>query len=204
MRSQLNYKPQQGITLIEVLVSLLIFSVGMLGMSALQIRVLKQTQDQRQRDVAIWRAQALVDRITINNSVAAIDRYITNISNPNFCATAPAVICAETYDSTSAIEVAAAVCTETQLATYDSWEVLCTDGTGINDELANLQSSLVCEGGASPCTLGNNLTIELTWDSHASTADPRLIGKSTIIDGDTGTVRVIDANLERYRQVFIP
>lgn len=204
MRPSLNTRSKQrqrGVTLIEVLVSMVIFSVGILGMSALQVRVLQQTHDQKQRDVAIWRAQALMDRITINS--AAVDTYITSINNNDFCEVAPTVTCTETFDAATDAEIPAAVCTNVQMATYDSWEMLCSDNGGINNELADLTTTLSCQNNANPCPAGNTLTIELAWESYASTADPRLTGNTTIVKGDNTTDNIA-ANLERYRQVFIP
>ena len=129
-------KQQRGVSLIEVLVSMVIFSVGILGMSTLQTRVLQENIDQRQRDVAIWKVQAIIDRISINKSPAALTQYETSITSSTICNAAPAKICAETNSA------AAAVCSATEIASYDSWDVLCTNDQGASDVLADFNATL--------------------------------------------------------------
>lgn len=53
----------KGFSLIEVLVTLVIFSIGLLGMAALQTRALKNTYASFQRSLATLQAQDLVDRL---------------------------------------------------------------------------------------------------------------------------------------------
>ncbi len=204
---------QSGITLIEVMVSMVIFAVGILGITALQLRAFQENVDQHQRDTAIWKAQAIIERISINKSLAAIDQYVIDLSNANFCAVAaPNPICAESSDGAN--EIAATVCTDVQMATYDVWDILCENN--INDDniegtvniLSGFTSNLSCNNGPAPCPLGANLSLTITWLSKTAIADPRLVNQTTIRstnDLDRSVdVDLVNARTEQYKQVFRP
>ncbi len=57
-----------GFTLIEVLVTLLLTAVGILGMVAMQSRAIHQTQDAVQRNTAVMLVNELVDIMRVNAS----------------------------------------------------------------------------------------------------------------------------------------
>ena len=60
-------KNQSGISMIESLVSLLIISIGLLGIAALQMSSLKQTSSAHWHGQAVWSSYAMTDRISANN-----------------------------------------------------------------------------------------------------------------------------------------
>lgn len=59
-------KRQAAFTLIEVLIAILIFSVGLLGMAALMVISVKTNQSAYLRSQASFLAQAMADRMRIN------------------------------------------------------------------------------------------------------------------------------------------
>jgi type IV pilus assembly protein PilV len=71
---------QEGMTLIEVLVALLILSVGLLGAAALQLNALKYTDSARMTSQASFIAYDMMDRIRAN---AAADYTITPPASGN-------------------------------------------------------------------------------------------------------------------------
>jgi type IV pilus assembly protein PilV len=79
MNSKLN--PQAGFSLVEVLVALLILSIGLLGLAGLQITGLQQNQGALQRTRAAQLANDLVDRIRVGGAagydLAPTDTYAT-------------------------------------------------------------------------------------------------------------------------------
>lgn len=197
---------QQGISLIEVLVSMVIFSVGILGMTTLQTRVLQQNFDQHQRDVAIWTAQAIIDRVSLNKSEPALTAYESSMTSSTLCDAAPAVMCAETNG------VAATTCTDTEMAAFDAWDVLCTVDQGAADVLTDFTVSFDCSSSAAAtagppptaatnCALGDTVTLQFLWRSHTARADSRLPA-STITNATT--VLTSGADVDGYVQVFIP
>ena len=62
---------QQGFTLLEVLVALLIVSIGLLVLAALMSTSLKNNQGASQRSQATWLAYDVLDRMRANPIVAA-------------------------------------------------------------------------------------------------------------------------------------
>jgi type IV pilus assembly protein PilV len=189
---------QKGVTLIEVLVSMIIFSVGILGMTTLQTRVLQENADQHQRQVAISTAQAITDRMTMNKSPAALVQYATSISDNGICDAAPAQICSESY--AAGAEVDADVCSETEMAIYDSWDILCASDAGAADQLINFNARLTCATATCDSDTGDNLTLQLLWRSRTAQLDPRL--PTTTIDDDANLTDGPD--IDGYIQAFRP
>lgn len=60
---------QRGFSLIEVLVALLVMSIGLLGAAALQLNALKYTDSSAMRTQASFIAYDMLDRIRANNAV---------------------------------------------------------------------------------------------------------------------------------------
>ena len=72
-------RTQKGFTLLEVLISLVIFSIGLLGLAGLQILAVKLTSDSMLRTVATVLANDMVDRMRAN--VAATTLGVTSPYN---------------------------------------------------------------------------------------------------------------------------
>lgn len=196
MRTTQIKKSQCGLTLIEVMVSLLILSVGMLGMLSLQMHLHQRVEDQQQRNTAIWRSQDLIDRIQINNSFdVALPEYVRRLNDPNLCAAAPPAICEETYNGA---EVAAAVCDAQQMAHFDSWQAVCSNNGA--EQLRNLRINFNCAGGV--CTANSLVTLQFIWAAKSASiaADPRLIGTSSSMN----TANPIGPSDDYYQTVFQP
>ncbi|MBP5970115.1 type IV pilus modification protein PilV [Pseudomonas iridis] len=66
---------QQGMTLIEVLVALLILTVGLLGAAAVQINALKYTDSSRMTSQASFIAYDMMDRIRANSGANSGANY---------------------------------------------------------------------------------------------------------------------------------
>ena len=69
-------KRQQGFSLIEVLVSLLILAIGVLGIIALQFKGLKYSYDANVRSQITFLANDIADKMRLNQLNAA--SYVTN------------------------------------------------------------------------------------------------------------------------------
>ena len=63
-------KPSSGFTLLEVLIALLIISIGLLGVATLQIRGQQFNQVSYFRTQATFLAYDLMDRIRVNSAIA--------------------------------------------------------------------------------------------------------------------------------------
>ena len=66
-------KQQAGFGLIESLVALLVISIGLLGIAALQITSLKQNASAQWHSQAVWYSYEMTDRIVANKN--AFDNY---------------------------------------------------------------------------------------------------------------------------------
>lgn len=113
---------EKGYTLIEVLVALLIVSLGLLGMAALQITALKQNQNAYVRSQAIISANDIMDRMRANTGAVTNGDYFSDSS------------AYEDDDVDTSCE--ASVCNSAAMATYD-----------LNNWKYNLQLEMPSGGG---------------------------------------------------------
>lgn len=72
----------QGLTLIEILVALLVLSVGLLGLATVQTSSVKFTTSANQRTQATVLAYDLVDRMRVNRLAALNGDYNVAFENP--------------------------------------------------------------------------------------------------------------------------
>lgn len=82
MRSSGLMKGQQGLSLLEVLIAILILAIGALGFAGLQMKALHTTNDANYRARATLLAQDAIERIQANPS--QLEQYLTgsNWSSP--------------------------------------------------------------------------------------------------------------------------
>lgn len=126
---------QHGGSLVESVVALFVFSIGALGLAAMQTMSYMQSDDTNQRSIAVIHAQNLVDRILATRSSANPDglyafyegligqNEISNIgvlgdaNGANFCGATP-------------IDCTTSTCNSFQVVAYDLSEVMCSATTG--------------------------------------------------------------------------
>lgn len=70
---------QRGFTLIEVMIALLIFSIGLMGMAALMVLSVKTNQSAYLRTQASFLAQSMADRMRVN--LGQIGSYVGSYSS---------------------------------------------------------------------------------------------------------------------------
>ena len=72
MRNPSSIRRQRGVGLIEVLVSLLVMAIGMLGLAALQSLAMRNSQSSLDRTQAVYQIYSILDAMRANsNSLAA-------------------------------------------------------------------------------------------------------------------------------------
>ena len=81
---------QRGVGLIEVLVAVAVLAFGLLGIAAMQITSLKNSQSSLERSEAVAQTYAILDAMRANRSVAIIGGY--NINNACAPATATTLV----------------------------------------------------------------------------------------------------------------
>ncbi len=110
---------QHGFTLLEVLIAIVIFSIGLLGIASLQLAGLRYTHTSQLRATAAMQAENIADRMRANLAGVADDEY-------NVTGSIPAS--SETCDTE---------CTSAEIAEHDlyNWNLhngaLLPDGAGI-------------------------------------------------------------------------
>lgn len=102
---------QKGVGLIEVLVALLLLSVGVLGYSALQLKANSAAIEANDRTVAINIARDLAERMRVNRT--AFDAYKSSINTK-----ANAATCFSKQPNNYQPS-----CNETQMAQFDALEI---------------------------------------------------------------------------------
>jgi len=129
---------QPGFTLIEVLITVVIFGVGVLGVAGLNLSGQKTNQKAYQNLLATWKAQELVEMIRANpaNAASFLKSYTDVPSGASDCA--------------------ANSCSSTAIASYDlqSWH------GSLGDALpATTQGAVYSSGG--------DYVVYVIWDSRS-------------------------------------
>ena len=142
---------EQGFSLIEVLVSLLILGFGLLGLGGLQVASIKGTGNAHSRNVANMLAMELADRMRANpNGVASGSYGVSSVD----CSDSVIACRNNTF------------CTAEQAAAFDLNEVMCGMKRGTNPReggIANLlpegNLKVVCPAGCNTKNAVHNITI---------------------------------------------
>jgi type IV pilus assembly protein PilV len=153
---------QKGISLLEVLISVLVLSVGLLGLGGLQLYALKGSNDAHFRTVASFLAADLADRMRINPEGVAMAGYeISSAQSTTLCTTGIKQ-CQGT-----------AQCSAPELATFDLYQIVCGvkndsfSSLGMRNSLPAATLSVDCNGVS--CDSNLQHTITLSWqetDNH--------------------------------------
>lgn len=142
----------KGASLIEVMVSVFVFSIGVLGFASLQSRSVQATFDNGQRDQVVWLTQSIIDRIRVND--AATTSYVTSLTDFDIsdCST-PATLCD------------AATCTTAQMATFDVWDLYCRNTFQGTSAVKGLSATLTCTDADvdGNCDTAADLTLTNSW-----------------------------------------
>ena len=178
---------QSGVSLIEVLIALVVFAIGVGGMLGLQLRSIGMSVDATQRSIVLAKSQELADRMRSN--AAAMPGYVGTFDNTGgaYCAATP-VNCADSNDG------AAATCTAAQMAAYDLWDVFCRADTGMQDSIIDWRTTVTCTSAACNAPL-DTLTINTQWISRTADTDEDLAATA-------GTAA--DRTVESLTLSFIP
>ncbi|WP_252176442.1 type IV pilus modification protein PilV [Endozoicomonas sp. 4G] len=155
---------ETGFGLIEVLISVVIFMVGILGMAGMQAQAVRATQDSLQRSQAIWLANEMSERMKVNVQGVGSGRYqstaqaaSSNLSS--YCAgPAPRQCIANS-------------CTADEMADFDVHDLMCR-----NARVSNQQLTISCS--ATPCNSGETVSITLKWETRGSIGTLFLAQKS--------------------------
>lgn len=175
-------KKNSGFSLLEILISLVVLSMGMMGLAGLQIASLKGTNEAHFRHEASLLMMDMADRMRAN--LPGTDKGAYRSVNAVNCTAEPSKSC-DTVE-----------CTSEELAVYDMYAIACgiTNGSqrsnGIRNVLPEGTLTINCDGGDCSTVGGIKKThdIRITWkesknkseDATESTYNDRNIDLSII------------------------
>ena len=168
-----------GFSLIEVLVTFLVLTIGLLGLAILQSASIKEGIDSGQRSQAAWLVQELVERMRANRDGLA-NGYTAAASDASLCNDGPLKICSDHLDG--GIKTNAATnCNANEMAEFDIWELSCGFIRANTVSSASEQIALTVDGltlscvdidttDADACSAGSDFTATLNWISISADA----------------------------------
>ncbi|WP_252176450.1 type IV pilus modification protein PilV [Endozoicomonas sp. 4G] len=156
---------QKGVGLIEVMVALLVISVGVLGMAGLQTKSLQHNQLAYLRSQAVIIVNDMMDRIRANKTIAA--------SGNDYVITEAEYVAAGCTTTDFIDRCESATCNESQLAIYDvqqwKFQMAC--------QLPDATGSIAIENTSS----GRVYVITLKFnDSHSARAAREVVLRSAL------------------------
>jgi len=153
---------QQGVGIVEVLVALVVVSLGVLGMASLQLTGMQHSSGGYNRSKALLYAEDIATRMRTNRT--AIDgatSFASYDSGEEGCAARPSPYCQ------ASVAGAAERCDATELAEFDLFTVACGDWgpngaeDGVIGSLPNGQLTVECD--ATDCIATSNYKINVSW-----------------------------------------
>lgn len=189
---------QSGFTMIEVLISLVVFAVAILGMSSLQIRSFSTSMDLSQRAVMTSTVQNLASRVRSNPEGSAA--YVGTF-NQSLCNAGPATNCSDRKGGV------AASCTAAQVANFDRWAAFCgaTGSSGLQKAVADWSISISCTDSASDCSApAAQMRVAASWSRRRTRVDSLLTNTVAADVLDTGGSTRIAAGSDEMVLEFTP
>jgi type IV pilus assembly protein PilV len=137
---------QGGFTLLEVLIALVVLSIGLLGVSKIQALGIRASEDANLRTEATFLANDMIERMRANRPSADSGYYASIGYGAIDCTTPPTKICSEGTAG------AANNCTTTEMADEDAHNWYCQ----VTASLPNAAVAVSLAAGV--------YSIQVTWD----------------------------------------
>ena len=198
---QIAKKKHAGFTMIEILITVLVLSIGLLGLAGMQIGGLRANMSSEARSKATLLASDIAERMRNNqlgvqNANAADDNKYNGINTANEnCDTLPDPFCSD-YNNGSA--TTADDCTPADMAVFDSWVWACgmpkANGVvqgGVTHLLNSGTGSVTCNDNdttdGDACSPGSSYTINVSWNELA----PNKSGNAQAGESQTQTYSLV-------------
>ncbi|WP_416307576.1 type IV pilus modification protein PilV [Neptunicella sp. SCSIO 80796] len=165
---------QHGVGMIEVLVTLFILAIGMLGVASLQFVGAFSNSDALNRSNAVMVAQQMAERLRANSYISStvsgpvvdnnyFDPDLYNFESLTCASSAPPWQCFCRQIPASIPDCNANTCSTAELARFDAWQMSCA-ASKIDP---TVKLSLSCNdnnaGDADACSVGSRHRVMLTW-----------------------------------------
>ncbi len=174
MQTYINYRKQAGVGMVEVLVTLVILSVGLLGVASLQFIGTLTNSDALHRSQAVMVAQQLSERLRANAALSAVgsglvvdnqyfDTNIYNFNNLSCTGSVSNFQCHCLAHPPTIPNCRNNACSAAQFAVFDAYEMSCSAAS----VSSALTLSLTCTDNnvldADTCSAGSRHRIFLKW-----------------------------------------
>lgn len=152
---------QRGFSLVEVLVTVLILAIGLLGLAGLQLSSLRNNRTAYERSQATLLAYDIIDRMRANRAAANNGAY--------------AIALDEGLSGVNCVG-AAADCSAAQMADHDLDQWKCTLGKWTSDAACAGIAAALPEGDGAIALSNDVVTVTIQWEENraADTAAARL------------------------------
>jgi type IV pilus assembly protein PilV len=151
-----SWARQPGFTMVEVLVTLVIVAIGLLGIAAVQILSLNNTGIARNRSLAALQADGLASMMHANQVYWQSATVATGVDITSSTLTTATICCATAVATSSCSNIAtSSVCSAPVMAAYDlqQW------ATGVSASLPSGSGKVNCVAGGNPV----NCAITVSW-----------------------------------------
>lgn len=160
--NSLNHNSRCGFSLIEVLVALLVVSIGLLGIAGMEIFSKQNNYEAVQRTTAVMLARGMMEKMRANPT--ALSTY-SNITVGNASVATPGNDCKSS------------TCSEVQIATYDlwSWEQLLDGATEQSPSGANTGGLIQPQGcitTAVAAGAAGTYSVAIAWRGNSAMTNP--------------------------------
>lgn len=160
----------RGVGLIELLIALVIISIGLLGLASLQVNSLQKTQQTRGYEHASAALQDLVERIGANPAAAINGDFdFSNLSSADN--TLP-----------SAADCSAVNCTQSQIARYTLRNWAAPLSAALPSPRFSVEKSSLASGAM--------MTLTLTWDASLSGQGSASCATTTVDGAQCSRVKI--------------
>ena len=143
-------RPQRGFSMMEILVTIVVLSIGLLGLSGLQLSALRSNQTAYLRSVATTLSYDISDRMRANMAAVATGDYNSPTASQTAACLTNAGCTPAQMAQNDAFEWQAAI----QNALPNSAGVVCLDGTPDD----GTPTATACDGS------GQSYAIKIWWD----------------------------------------
>lgn len=187
-----------GFTLVEILITVVVLSIGLLGLAGLQISGLRANMSSEARSKATLLANDIIERMRANplgvqNPVAAADNQYAGIDTDSLtCGTDPSPFCSNTSSAD------AENCTAAEMAAFDAWVWGCglpvasgVQRGGVQNFLLNGAATVTCNDNdtsdADACSPGSSHTVTVSWSENS----PNATATTSAGDSQTQTISLV-------------
>lgn len=173
-------RTQTGFNLVEVLVALVVLSIGLLGIAGLQLTGVRGTQGSYFRSQATAFMNDMAERMYVNRPGVAAGNYAAIDSDSIACGSVtPTAQCGQENGA------AAVACSAANMANFDTVVMACgykKSGSvregGVSNTLPNGRIRVTCIQTAGVCSSASQHTITVSWSERG---DKDSAGESDLI-----------------------